>query len=503
MVAMLAASAAEALDEPAQYWHAAVPGFEVLPGGCHSAFCMGGKLAVGDFDGDGYQDLAVASEMAEVEGVDAAGALYVLPGSGAGLALPNQVLWQGSPGSPDSAKEHDLFGSALAVGDFDSDGADDLAVGIPWNDSGGGEDSGAVQVLYGHERGLGFGLQQLLTRETPGFPGSSAQSQFMGMGLAAADFNQDGWSDLAIGIPGENEKRGRVYVLLGSPGGISVIGIKALDQDTVEGASSMLDTGESYDEFGKTLASGDFNGDTVADLAIGVPNEDAGAGAVAVVLGSSNGLVVAGNQLWRPNSPGMISPLVSGQFGGALAAGDFDADGWTDLAIGANFAHVTTSSGGLATYAGGVRVLRGSAVGLTPRANRVFTQESPGIPDAAEDLDHFGYSLASGDFDDDGYADLAIGTPRESVAAMGNVGLSILLYGSPQGVTSLGVREWTLGTQIEGGTLRDHAYFGWALAAGDFDSDGRSDLAMGAQGDGVHPDYWGSVTVIYGPKQDL
>lgn len=325
---------------------------------------MGGELAAGDFDGDGYQDLAVASVMAGVEGVAAAGAVYVLRGSSAGLGLPNQVLWQGSPDSPDSAKEDDMFGTTLAAGDFNGDGVDDLAVGIPFNDSAGSSDSGAVQVIYGSpERGLGYGPQLFLTQETTGFPGDSGPDHWMGWGLAAADFDHDGWNDLAIGVPSEDSLRG----------------------------------------------------------------------AVAVVLGSGSGLVVAGNQLWQPDSPGMLSPLVSGAFGSALAAGDFDADSFSDLAIGAYFAEVPTSSGPVIEDAGGVRVLRGSPVGLTARRNRVFTQESDGFPDAAEPSDFLGYSLASGDFNGDGFAD----------------------------------------------------------------------LAMGAQGDGVRPNYWGSVTLIYRPTPDL
>lgn len=504
LLAFLTAPAVHGLDEPAQYWHAGVKGFEVLPGECQTVFCLGVELAVGDFDGDGFADLVMASDHSDVAGVEEAGAVYVLAGGAAGLTLPATPLWQGSPGSPDSPKPLDRFGTALAAGDFNADGADDLAVGVPWND-GGGENAGGVQVFYGVVgRELGNGPQVFLSHDSPGMPGKSAPFQLMGWGLAAGDFDGDGFTDLAIGSPGENGHRGRVDVVRGGSGGLDPLaGVRAFDQDTVDGADFMLDDGEQGDSFGQELAAGDFNTDGFADLAIGVPVEDSFAGAVAVVFGSAGGLVVAGNQLWRPDTAGYVLPVVSGLFGQALASADFNADGFADLAIGAPWADVATTGGPVAIDAGGVRLLRGSSAGLDTHRNRVYTQEVAGFLDDAENFEHLGWSLTVGDFDGDGFADLGVGAPREGLPGLPQVGKAFLLFGEPKGPSTYGMRQWTLGTGVPEAVPHDNAYFGWALAAGDFDGDGLSDLAMGAHDDFAQPDNRGSVTVIYHPKPDL
>jgi hypothetical protein len=166
----------------------------------------------------------------------------------------------------------------------------------------------------------------------------------------------------------------------------------------------------------------DFDGDGFADLAVGVPHEDigaeAGAGAVNVLYGTATGLSSAGNQFWSQNSQGILDSSESGDhFGDALAAGDFDGDGFTDLAIG-----VPDEGFGAASAAGAVNVLYGSAAGLTLAGNQFWAQDSTGIADQSEIGDNFGQALAAGDFDGDGFVDLAVGVPDETLGSILNAG---------------------------------------------------------------------------------
>lgn len=82
--------------------------------------------------------------------------------------------------------------------------------------------------------------------------------------------------------------------------------------------------------------------------------------------------------------------------------------------------------------AGAVQVILGSAIGPTTAGDQVWHQNRPGVRGVAERDDRFGAALASGDFDSDGFADLAIGVPGESIRGR-RAGAVHVLYGSPRG----------------------------------------------------------------------
>src|SRR5829696_5923286 len=91
-----------------------------------------------DFNGDGFDDLAIGVPAEGVGGAILAGAVNVLYGGADGLAGTNQLLTQAIP------EPGDLFGLAVAKGDFNADGFTDLAVGAPSEDVGAAGLAGAV-----------------------------------------------------------------------------------------------------------------------------------------------------------------------------------------------------------------------------------------------------------------------------------------------------------------------------------------------------------------------
>ena len=334
-----------------------------------------------DFNGDGAADLAIGVPLEDTS----AGVVHVLYGSAAGLvAAGSQLCSQDSPGIAGAREQGDEFGAALAVGDFNGDGRADLAIGA----SGENGIRGVVQVLYGSAAGLVAAGSQLWSQDSPGIAGTAELGDSLGDTLAAGDFNGDGPTDLSIGAPGENGFRGVAQVLYGSAAGLAAAGNQLWSQD----GPGIAGAAEDFDFFGDTLAAGDFNGDRTADLAIAAPGENDFAGVVHVLSGSAAGLVAAGGQLWSQDNPGVAGTAEGGdELGLALTAGDLNGDGQSDLAIGAP----AESFSGLQS-AGVVHVLYGSAAGLVAAGSQLWSQDSPGIANGAEDFDFFGDSLAAG-----------------------------------------------------------------------------------------------------------
>jgi hypothetical protein len=283
-----------------------------------------------------------------------------------------------------------------------------------------------------------------------------------------ADFDNDGFSDLAVGAPteslGTSSQAGAVTVLYATASGLTGSGSQLFTQDT-PGVPGAVEPG---DQFGAALATGDFNHDGVADLAAGASLEDADttrdAGAVTVLYGSASGLTTRGSQLFTQ----VAGAVEQGdRFGSALATGDLDRDGFADLVAGAPL-----EDAGTAVDAGAVSVLYGSAGGLTTSGGQLFIQ----VAGAVEQGDRFGAALATGDFNNNGFADLAVGAPLEDAGTTRDAGAVSVLYGSGGGLTASGARTFT---QVAGAAEQGDR-FGAALATGDFNVDGFADLGAGA-----------------------
>ena len=125
------------------------------------------------------------------------------------------------------------------------------------------------------------------------------------------------------------------------------------------------------------------------------------------------------------------------QFASALASGDFNNDGFDDLALGVRGEDI-----GAVANAGAVNVLRGSGAGLTAAGDQIWHQDSAGILDVAESGDAFGSALAVGDFNNDGFDDLAVGAHDEDVGTVANAGALNVLRGSAAGLTAAGNQIW-------------------------------------------------------------
>ncbi|HET9558497.1 MAG TPA: integrin alpha, partial [Actinomycetota bacterium] len=136
----------------------------------------------------------------------------------------------------------------------------------------------------------------------------------------------------------------------------------------------------------------------------------------------------------QPERRSATSPSPASAAAAAVAVeADFDNDGFADLAVG-----VPREGVGTADLAGAVNILDGSANGLTGTGSQLLVQGGGGIPDTAEPFDFFGNTLAAGDFNNDGFIDLAIGVPGEDLATITDAGAVTVLYGSASGLSATG-----------------------------------------------------------------
>jgi hypothetical protein len=422
---------------------------------------FGYAVAPGDFNGDGYTDLAIGVPRVHTNPA-MAGIVLVAYGSASGLK--KRVSLRPCPLQPQAFRMYgaveinDLYGFALAAGDFKLDGYADLAVGAPQrnNPSVGLADTGAVHILHG-----GGGASKLTATATV-LKNAQPHSQ-SGYALAAGNFGKTGATDLAIGIPFYDNtatNSGGVRVYYGSLVGLS-------ENTTSDGGggtfwTTQVDNGfgpENYsDYFGWALTAGDFGtGSNSAntgfdDLAIGIPQREVGgytdAGAVTVLYGGQAGLSNTGGlhlHLWYLG----YTPTAYENFGQALSAGNFGYDNQEDLAIGIPRHPVA----GL-TASGAVSVVFGTSTGLVFANNKILHTGS-----SAQSNEFFGAALSSGQFGGDRYSDVVIGIPRWNVSTVGDAGSVSIRYGTSTGPASTTSDQWwTAPTPTQG------AQFGFSLS---------------------------------------
>ncbi len=371
----------------------------ILPGygngtfGARADFATGSgpySVAVGDFNRDGKQDLAVANS--------ASSTISVLLGNGAGTFGAKADFATGS--GPYS----------IAVGDFNGDGKQDLAVA--------NSTSSTVSVLLGNGDGTFGAKADFATGTSPYF-------------VAVGDFNGDGQSDLVA----TNHVSGTVSVLLGNQSVTSWAFAAKADFAT--------------ERFPYKMAAGDFNRDGRIDLVVTKPTDYSCGSAVekvSVLLGLGDGTL------------GATTEFETGSCSFSVAVGDFNRDGKLDLAV-TSFVSNTVS------------VLLGNGNGAFGAKADFATGSGP-------------YSVAVGDFNGDGKPDLVVGN-----------------YGDGTVSVLLGNGDGTFGPKADFGTGAPGGDD--AVAVGDFNRDGKPDLVVAMSNSGTVSVLLGNGNGTFGAKADF
>ena len=438
---------------------------------------FGAVVATGDFNNDKHADLVVGSPADKV-GTVASGSVTVYLGNSAGLGSGRRIVQKDLDAATDEAG--DLFGAALAVGDFNRDSFADLAIGTPGEAIGTTGDAGAIAVFNGSQTGLAAKGRGLDATDVDKVAGSSYK---FGFALAAGDFSGDGYVDLAVGAPGEApstnklQLSGAVTVLKGSSTGL----VKGWSQDqSMAGGAN-----EVGDRYGAALAAGNVAGDSITDLVVGAPGETIttnskefpGAGAIFIHAGTK----AASHPGFGRNQNGTGAASEAGDgFGSAVAIGDFDKDLSPDLAVGVP----GETPGGETAKVGSATVFGGP---ISSTSERTYFLNETWTGEAGGEGDRFGASLATGDTDNDGYTDLLLGAPGTSKGGPAGAGTAYLYRGraiTAWSPTSLLPAARVAQPDVKSVNESGDA-FATSVALGDINNDHRADGFFGVPGEAL------------------
>lgn len=420
-----------------------------------------------DFNGDGYADLALGSPNGKVGSLSGAGFVSIVYGSKTGANTKKKtVISQNTSGVPGTAESGDHFGYALTSFDYDRDGYADLIVGSPDEDTSKGKDAGSETILWGSKNGLSGAGSAVL-----GEPANAGAGHRFGSALAAGDFDHDGYTDWVDTSPGD----AYFWTFTSAPAlraartfqpAAKSHSARSVAKGTVKAAAT---TG--FDALLPVAA--DVNGDGRTDLVLGWRNSHAEA------------KYQYGFDVWTDLSQDYPTNEVLTKVDG-LAAGDFNGDGYADVAAGG-----ADDSGRAHSH---LVVFKGDA-STSMSDSYLINQETSGVPGTTALGDRFGNSLSAGDVNHDGRADLAVGVPGRKIGSAAKAGEAIVLYGSASGLTGTGSQAISQNTSGVPGAAEANDACGQTVTLLDITKDGRADLIAGAPGENSKD---GTVSVLLG-----
>jgi hypothetical protein len=432
----------------------------------------GQSVAMGDFNGDGMDDLLVGASGEDNGGGASSGSVYLLYGDSAGFSRMSEIS-AAADATFYSTTLNDTVGEVVAsAGDIDGDGYDDFLIAAAGDDEN-GSNAGAAFVFYGSSTAYSGSIS--VSAADAKLLGDSTATYFPDALGSLGDIDADGYDDLGFGDYND-DIAGIIY------GGSTRLSGSTELSTTVLTSLVLFSPESSSDGLGSAITTaGDINADGYDDFLVGAMTEstiDMYAGAVYLWYGSATRLAgVAGAPLSVTSADAKFTgEAIMDTAGRTLStAGDIDADGYDDFLVGAALESTT------ATYSGAVYVLLGDSavysgdISLADANLKILGQEEE---------DRFGWSLtALGDQNADGYMEFAVGAYSRDYdsTTTDETGAAYIFDGraTTRAIAAATDASASLARLTIYG-ITEEAGLGYALAAGDVEGDGDHDLIMGA-----------------------
>ncbi len=407
------------------------------------------------------------------------------------------------------AAANDQLGAvAVAAGDVNGDGIDDIIVNAVLADPNGSA-SGAAYVVFGTRTMPASPFEVSSLNGSNGFrlAGKKADDLATRDVSAAGDVNGDGFDDLLLGAPftsPEGNFSGTAYVVFGKASGFAA----TVQLSNLNGNNGFRIIGRKAEDFagGSIAAAGDVNGDGLDDILVGASGEDphgSRSGAAYVIFGKKSGwnakfklTAINGN-----NGVRLKGTAAQDYFGGEVSgAGDINGDGFDDIMVGAAGVDLTPG-----VEPGFVYVMFGKGGGFNAAIEASALTGAKGFRIAGPEHESgLGYALAGGgDINGDGFDDILLGANKADYN-VSPVGVSYVIFGKSAAFTSpfdLAALDGTNGFHLNGVFANDSS--GRAVATGfDINGDGFDDMVVGSPSADPNGNASGRTHVIFG-KTDL
>ncbi|MEP2610380.1 MAG: putative Ig domain-containing protein, partial [Cyclobacteriaceae bacterium] len=469
---------------------------------------------VGDINGDGLDDILIGAKLADPNGNNYAGEVYIVFGKSEGnsssldlsdLDGTNGFLIEGIDAG-------DRIGARKSgAGDVNGDGVNDLLIGSYTADANGNAGSGETYVIFGKSTAFSASLDLSTLNGANGFiiDGVAAGDK-SGSAVSSADINDDGADDILIGAKEADtngDGAGAVYVVFGK----TTPFLANIDLSSLDGTNGFVIDGiDTYDYLGKSISNaGDINGDGIDDIIIGsdgayeLDGGYYGAGEVFVVFGKTSSFGVSFDLSTLDGTDGfVINGIDDGDYtaNSISGAGDVNGDGVDDLLVGAFGADIDDKS-----LVGETFVVFGKPSGSSFSSSLDLSalDGTNGFKIKGIDAgDWSGKSVSgAGDMNNDGVDDILIGASHAGDDDNNGSGETYVVYGKTSAFAAsieLSDLDGTNGVTIKGISSNDH--LGWSVSsAGDMNGDGLDDIITSAYSSRVdYNNQTGKTFVLFG-----